>query len=57
MVEDVPVLSVLGARRGLLSRRDSDHPQRGLRSSYQRLRIGALAAVPASSSIALSLAG
>jgi Mrp family chromosome partitioning ATPase len=54
MVEDVPVLSVLGARRRLLAGRSSDHPQRGLRSSYQRLRIGALAAVPPSSSIALS---
>jgi succinoglycan biosynthesis transport protein ExoP len=54
MVEDVPVLSVLGARRRLFAGRSSDHPQRGLRSSYQRLRIGALAAVPPSSSITLS---
>jgi succinoglycan biosynthesis transport protein ExoP len=57
MVEDVPVLSVLGARRRLFAGRSSDHPQRGLRSSYQRLRIGALAAVPPSSSIALSALG
>jgi Mrp family chromosome partitioning ATPase len=54
MVEDVPVLSVLGARRRLFRARSSEQPQRGLRSSYQRLRIGALAAVPPSSSIALS---
>jgi polysaccharide biosynthesis transport protein len=57
MVEDVPVLSVLGARRRMWARRSADHPQRGLRSAYQRLRIGALAAVPPASSIALSSLG
>ncbi len=69
VVGDVPVLAVLGPRRRLLLRllpgplvrrlprrlgRPADGSGRGLRSSYQRLRTGVLAAASSSSTIAVS---
>jgi polysaccharide biosynthesis transport protein len=69
VVGNVPVLSVLGPRRGLLGRllsgrllrrlprRRPERPGRGLRSSYQRLRTGVLAAASSSSTVAVSDTG